>query len=173
MKNIKSKTIYWTPLDFGKYKWKTLPEIILIQKDANWFFENYKAKAFNKNKQLKAEAKEMYIRAQNIKIPKFEGKKMIAEYLPHYYTKKFIKINIIPKAEDKRMLDYDQKYVIDLSYPGQNILGRHLLISAIKEYVFQDKNIELTKEMCEDFFSDDKRFRLITIIKKKRLPIKD
>nr|MDA3860963.1 hypothetical protein [Melioribacteraceae bacterium] len=115
---------------------------------------------------------EMYIRAQNIKIPKCEGKKMIAEYEIHFRTNKFIKINIIPKAEDNIKLHHNQKYVIDLSCPGQNLLGRHLLISAIKEYVFQDKNIELTKEMCEDFFSDDKRFKLNRFVKKKRLPSK-
>jgi hypothetical protein len=64
----------WSAVGFGKYKGKTLPEIIV--RDRDWFAW-VRPKLYGK---LAEEAKEIYRKARAIKIPKGKGKKTLVEY---------------------------------------------------------------------------------------------
>jgi hypothetical protein len=66
----------WTTIRFGKYRGKSLPEIIFD--DADYFFFLYENKFFHYD--LAKEAEVSYRRARSIKVPSRNGKKMFVKY---------------------------------------------------------------------------------------------
>jgi hypothetical protein len=66
--------MFWTVVRFGKYRGKTLPEIIAL--DLDWFSWAL-PKLYGK---LAEEAEEIDRKARAIKIPKGKGKKILVEY---------------------------------------------------------------------------------------------
>ncbi len=66
--------MFWTVVPFGKYKGKTLPEIIV--RDPDWFFWAV-PKLYGK---LADEAEELARRARTIKIPNPHRKRLEVEY---------------------------------------------------------------------------------------------
>ena len=60
----------WTPLNFGKYEGKTLPQVMF--EDADWFFDGHE-KGYFKNR-LPLEAIEIYRRAHSIRVLNETGK---------------------------------------------------------------------------------------------------
>jgi len=65
----------WTPLNFGKYEGKTLPQVMF--EDADWFFDGHE-KGYFKNR-LPLEAIEIYRRARSIRVPQRDGQRMLVE----------------------------------------------------------------------------------------------
>ncbi len=151
----------WTPLNFGKYKGKTLPQIVLA--DPDWFFWAWEERVFV-DKGLMSEAQKIYRRATNIRIPQSGREKLIVEYIIHPSVEKFVTAEIIPESrpEHERVILSLRKEVFDLSVPRQiapyDKIGGKLLVELIKRYVFGDSKKRMTKKICEEFFDDDANF---------------
>jgi hypothetical protein len=149
----------WTKVTFGRHEGKTLPEIAL--NDPDYFFGEIEKDTFN-NGQLANEARKINYRARNIKIPQKNGLgKRVAVYTIDYSTRRFGRMHIVP-ASDNKYRGSLRKDTIDLSVPRgiskYDKQGYERMIKEIKKTIFENENIELTKNISEDFFDDDSNF---------------
>jgi hypothetical protein len=150
----------WTPLNFGEYKGKTLPQVMF--KDPDWFFWGFEKGAFSGS--LKKEAQTIYARATSIRIPDKDGRKMLAHYIIHRPDGSFGTIALVEDLGSK--FTYPSimivKNVIDMRFPrslkNYDKLGYKNLIIKIKAIVFGDSNVWMTKKKCEAFFNNDDNF---------------
>ena len=144
---------------FGKYAGKTLPEI--IARDLDWFFWVL-PKLYGK---LSDEAQDLARKARAIRIPKKHGKKLEVEYryeLDHGSEsgRRFCGFTFV-KAESLHSRWTSRLPHLDLAWPlrekkynkraGQ-ILIRDFRIS------YSGSHKRLTKQRCEEFFSNDENF---------------
>ncbi len=167
----------WTIVEFGKYKGKTLPQIIL--NDADWFFWAYEKKILTENKIEKyripkIEVDLIYNRATKIK-PKY------GTYVKHflYYDgtswgfdfisieeaeknyKYLIAGNIFDK-DYKKLDDTDRTILeyIDLSFPRKqkdyDKQSYKIFIKDLKLKLFNKDRVN--KKFIEDFFADKNNF---------------
>jgi hypothetical protein len=154
----------WTQLWFGKYKGKTLPQVIFS--DPDWFFYMMKQKAFENKGVLREEAEEIYSKACNIRIPSKGGEGLIAEYAIHPVSGKFCDLEVVSKDKPRHegSTTVLRKNVIDLSFPvhfaNYDKLGCKLLLRSMKLYIFESKDYRLTKARCEEFFNENDNFVL-------------
>lgn len=101
----------WTPLRFGKYEGKKLPQIALI--DPEYFFWGFERRIFHPP--LDAEAEEIANRARQIKPPKLYSRNSVVKY---YFSPDF------------RFLDFS---IIDStsaqSISSESVISNHLDLS--------------------------------------------
>ncbi len=71
----------WTPLNFGKYKGKSLPQVLFA--DPDWFFWAVENAVFENRPGLKTEADDLNRKARNIRIPGSDGVRRLVEYVIH------------------------------------------------------------------------------------------
>jgi hypothetical protein len=151
----------WSNLTFGKYKGKSLPQVILH--DPDYFFWGCEKRIFDKD----GFVEQAYIlegRACNIKIPKPRPE----EWRVLYYTDpngRFAGFNIVNHAEDPAQLDSIEMWredSLDLSvarrFKSYDKLGGKILLRKFKCYFFGSAGIRLTKQRCEEFFSNKDNF---------------
>jgi len=152
----------WIPLAFGKYNGKTLPQILFI--DPDWFFWAMSEKVFNNKGALTAQAKEIDIKARNIRVPVQDGEDRVVEYLIHRPTMKFGDMRLVPRNQPihEGASPACRSEVIDLSFPREHASydkrGYQLILSCVKHYLFGDSNHRMTRKRCEHFFDDDSNF---------------
>lgn len=152
----------WSIVNFGRYKGKTLPQILFS--DPDWFF-NAVEKDFFKDA-LKSEAQDLLHKAKNIKIPNNEDGGQIVEYVVHQPTGKFSHFNVVSAdtPEHEGSSPTFRKPVIDMSVcrsrADYDKWGNKLLIGCIKDYIFGNKDIVLTKKRCGEFFDDPTNFSI-------------
>lgn len=152
----------WTPLDFGKYAGKTLPQVIFD--DPDWFFHAYDNGFFKDKENLRAEAKAVYERATSIRIPPAETERMVVEYRFDHQSHKFSNIEIMPAdhAPQSGATLTERSDRFDLSYlrgkKEYNKSGYANFLSSMKACLFGDASYRMTKARCEEFFSDNERF---------------
>jgi hypothetical protein len=149
----KDSQMSWTVVPFGKYKGKTLPEIIVL--DPDWFFwmlPNFYGK-------LAKEAEDLARKARAIKIPKGKGKKLQVEYQydidGRFYGFEFVEARSWQYRWSLRLPH------VDLAWPLRgkkyNKRAGRITIRDFRQLFFgEDKR--LTKKRCERFFSNDKNF---------------
>lgn len=151
----------WLVVDFGKYKGKSLPQIMFS--DPDWFFYAYSEGYFNSKGNLRIEANEISKKSVSIKIPQKGPVKLVAEYTIHPTTHNFCDLEIVPVDRDPHHGSF-RKDVIDMTIPKQiqkyDKFGYKILISCIKTYLFGNTKIKMTKERCEEFFSNNENFVL-------------
>lgn len=153
----------WTPLYFGKHKGKTLPQVLF--KDPDWFFWAMEDGTFrNKGETLLSEARDIFNKATNIKIPDNENSDFAILYYVHEPSGKFGLFEVIPhgrqngegRGESLRL------GVIDMSIPYKwsryDKSGYISFIRSMKSYLFGSSSVHLTKKRCEEFFSDPNNF---------------
>ena len=149
----------WTPLKFGKYKGKTLPQIVL--RDPDWFFWAYDNGKFGAA--LEDEAAEIAWKARNIRIPPPDPKNWRVEY-ELTLDGKFVGFSIV-QMKDANDATIDTSYSItskhlDLSFPRSlktyDKLGNKMMLRSFRHYYFSGSR--LTKEKCEKFFFWDWNF---------------
>lgn len=151
----------WTEIPFGKYKGKTLPQVVFA--DPDWFFHQYENRAREFQGML-TEVEDVYRKARNIKIRKDGDANLVAEYVIDPKTRKFCNLDIRPRNDPlhEGSSPAYRKDVIDLSFPRKcahyDKLGAEMILSAFKYHVLGDKRIRLTKSLCEAFFSDNSNF---------------
>ncbi len=153
----------FTRLGFGKYKDKTLPQIVFS--DLDYFIWAIKEDVFKIWSQKK-EANYIYNRIQNIKIPKENYEDFEVEYLIHPPTGKFGKFEIVVKSTPLHMGGSPafRTKNIDLtvvkSIKDYDKLGSGIMIDCLKIYYFGTSSHKMTKKRCEDFLNNDSNFNL-------------
>src|SRR5689334_13882711 len=68
----------WTPLDFGKHRGKTLPQVIFG--DPDWFFWAWESGVFDERPTHRHQAATVYARATAIRIPQLGPEPLVVEY---------------------------------------------------------------------------------------------
>ena len=157
--------MFWPKLTFSEeHRGKTLPQVMFS--DPDWFFWAMEQGIFEGRGNLKVEAQDIYKKARSIRIPQAEGEDLVAEYYIYPILENFSKFEIVPRARPihnggnrcfrrdvidmtvvRKMQDYDK-------------LGYKRFIWGIKDYVFRNSDIRMTKRRCEEFFSNDENFVL-------------
>jgi hypothetical protein len=153
----------WSILNFGKYKGKSLPQVILH--DPDYFFWVFEKGIFDKGMFVE-QARILEVRACNIKIPKAKPD----DWCVRYYTDpngRFAGFDIIEIAENSQRLDSIEMWReanLDLSvarrFKSYDKLGGRILLRAFKYYFFGSEDIRRTKQRCEEFFSNENNFAL-------------
>ena len=152
----------WSMVYFGKHKGKTLPQIIFS--DPDWFFWAIEEEVFENRGSLAAEAQEVYDKATHIKIPNNENDELVVEYFIHKPSGKFSGFQVIPSSTPNlggSSSSFKDK-VIDMSFPGKlasyDKRGNEYLLYSLKDCVFGNKSLHMTKKKCEDFFDSSNNF---------------
>ena len=149
----------WTTLYRGKYEGRTLPELAF--RDPDYLFWTVEANCF-KTDPLKAEAELIYRRSRHIKLPDAVSGSLKVLYDIHPGSGKLCRVWVI--QGDWRPEQFSDHWYLsdyfDLSLPRRlcpyDKAGSKILVKAIKEHVF--KGARLTKDRCEEFFSDPRNF---------------
>ena len=148
-------------MPFGKYMGKTLPQIILT--DPDWFFWAVENNAFN-SRLLQTEAVEITLKSKSILIPNQTSEKKEVEYFIQPDVGKLAIVQVVEATKPHHVgssRTHRSSY-FDLSMPRQiakyDKWGGRTVVKAIKEYVFGNENIRLTRARCELFFENDSNF---------------
>jgi hypothetical protein len=150
----------WTILNFGKYKGKTLPQVLFS--DPDWFFWAIEDGILkDRGPVLHEEAIDLNYKARNIKI----GSGLKAEYSKYRPTMKFAGLELVPQGSPLHQgsTPTSRKDVIDLSVPrkmarGRDVFGNRLMLASVKYCLFGSKSVRMTKKCCEDFFDNPDNF---------------
>ena len=154
----------WTPLKFGKYAGKTLPQVLFS--DPDWFFWAYEEDVFARYPSVGREAEEIYRRARSIRVPDEDGEPRVAEYTIDPTVHRFGGLELVPAswAPHEGASSCCRRGVIDMMEPRDlaeyDKRGMKMLLSDMKEYLFGDSAFRMTKQRCEEFFDDDDNFVL-------------
>jgi hypothetical protein len=143
----------WSAVPFGKYQGKTLPEIIV--RDADWFFWILP----NLYGKLADEAEELARKARAIKIPNSRRKNLEVEYqyeMGHRFCGfAFVDGNTARYSRWSTRLPH-----LDLTWPLRRKYDKRagrIMIRDFRNHYF-GKHKRLTKERCEEFFSNERNF---------------
>ena len=153
----------WTRLGFGKYRDKTLPEVLF--RDPDWFFwanENRKFDQYQPD--FLPEAETLHAKATSIRIPQPGPERMQIEYDFYYEDYTSIGFDLVPASCPPHQgstptLRSDH---IDMSTPRQqknyDKRGYRIFLSRLKFHLFGDETRRMTQKRCEEFFDDETRF---------------
>jgi hypothetical protein len=144
---MKSKVMPWTTVPFGRYKGKTLPEIIVL--DIDWFFWAL-PKLYGK---LADEAQELARKARAIKVPKSDKGKLEVEY-QYEVDRRFCGFSFVEADSPNYSRWATRLPYLDLSWRPlrrkyDNRAGR-IMIRDFRTHYF-GKSKRLTKARCEEF----------------------
>jgi hypothetical protein len=144
----------WSAVPFGKYKGKTLPEIIV--RDLDWFFW-VMPKLCGK---LADEGEELARKARAIKIPN-SGRKCLEVEYTYEDGNRFCGFAFVEASSAQYSRRATRLPYLDLSGPLRRKkydkrAGRIVIRDFRTNYFGQRKR--LTKERCEEFFSNDRNF---------------
>lgn len=152
----------WNTLNFGKYKGRSLPQILFS--DPDWFFWAVENNVFENRPTFRSEAKELYKKARKIKVPQKGPERLVVEYWIHRPSEKFSHFEIVPESRPTHegASPTFRSASIDMSVP-RNIAkydktGCKSLLDSIKLYLFDSKSARMTRERCEKFFEDSSNF---------------
>ncbi len=152
----------WSKVYFHKHGGKTLPQIIFS--DPDWFFWAIEEEVFKDRGSLAVEAQEVYEKATSIKIPNNDNNESVVEYVTHPPSGTFSHFRVIPSStpQHEGSSHTFRKQFIDMSVPRRmkpyDKLGNRRLLSSLKDCVFGNKSLHMTKKKCEDFFDSSKNF---------------
>ena len=144
--------MHWSLVPFGKYKGKTFPEIIV--RDPDWFFWAL-PKLYGK---LAEEAQDLARKAGAIRPPRRGRKRLEVAYEFDMDRKfsgfEFVDADSPPSRWATRLRYLDLQWPIRKKYDKR--AGRMMLRDFRRHYFGKQKR--LTKERCEEFFSNDANF---------------
>ncbi len=151
----------YTEITFGKHEGKILPQVLFS--DPDYFFWAFEKGVFKDKGSLAEEASEIHHQATRIRIPHDGAEELLAEYIIHPGTRKFVGMNIVPSSRTGHAgSPAFRRAVIDLSAVRQiakyDKCGGRLLLTQVKQYVFSDPKQRMTRERCEQFFEDAGNF---------------
>lgn len=152
----------WTLMDFGRYRGKTLPEVVF--RDPDWFFWAWEEGVFRGP--LVAEAAFVGERARRIRIPQPCGESLVAEYAVSRRTGHFAGVELVPASRDQHdgSTQTCRNAVIDLGFPWSvspyDKSGGRLIVRQAKYYLFGDESYRMTRSRAAAFFGDNRNFDL-------------
>jgi hypothetical protein len=142
----------WSVMPFGKYQGKSLPEILIH--DPDWFFWVL-PKLYGK---LGEEAQELARRARAIKPPRRGRRRLEVEYQidrdRRFNGFEFVDADRPPSRWSTRLPYLDLRWQLRRKYDKR--AGR-IMRRDFRSHYF-GKHKRLTKERCEEFFSNDANF---------------
>ena len=156
--NTQTGTMTWATLDIGKYAGKTLPQVLFT--DPDWFFWGFEQKIFQWF--LAFDAALLNRRARSIRIPDPEGLGLVAEYAVEC-NGRFAGLQIVPAARAREgFREVRRSSAIDLSVPHElsryDKTGYSIMLGDMKEVLFGDRSVRMTKKRCESFYADANNF---------------
>ena len=150
----------WRILPFGKYKGKTLPQIVFA--DPDWFF--WVVAVGFKSGALAVEAEKIRHRATHIRIPGKQSLNSKVEYVFDPIDRKLADVKVVPEsqplhegASPTHRSDYFDLFM-PRRFHAYDKFGGYIVVHAIKYYYFGNAKTRLTRARCEGFFDDDKNF---------------
>lgn len=152
----------WTHLEFGKYKGKTLPQVLFA--DPDWFFWAVESDAFKSRPNLAAQAQDLFRKATRIRVPQSGSETLVAEHYIHAPTMKYSHFILVPEDRPSHQGSSPtmRGALIDMSFPRRiakyDKTGSKMLLASLKEVWFGSKSARMTKERCEQFFDDATNF---------------
>jgi len=152
----------WTPLNFGKYKGKTLPWIVFH--DPDWFYWACEEDIFKDKRTLKKEARVVNKRSRSIKIPQTESGRQEVSYGFSSKIGRYVDLEIVPVSRPKYTgsTEVFRLSVIDLSMPRDNRdydkLGYRIFLKSVKFILFGDSEYRMTEKRCGRFFNKKSNF---------------
>jgi len=159
---IEEESELWSEIRFGKYKDHEMTLPLLMFRDAGWFFWAMKNDIFWGR--LAHEAKDIYQKSTNIRIPKSCGKDVVVEYIVIPDEETFVDFKIVPEAQPVSTNVYTRSQVIDMSIPnriaggGIDKLGYKFFVGCLKFYFFGNRSHRINKARAEEFFNDESNF---------------
>jgi hypothetical protein len=144
----------WSTVPFGKYQGKTFPEIIV--NDLDWFFWVV-PKLYGR---IAQEAQDLAQKARAIKVPN-QGRKHLEVEYRYEMGNRFCGFGLV-EADNARYSRWATRLpYLDLSWPLRRKkydkrAGRVMIRDFRIHYFGEHKR--LTKERCEEFFSNDRNF---------------
>jgi hypothetical protein len=143
----------WSVVPFGRYRGKTLPEI--IARDLDWFFWML-PKLYGR---LGTEARDLARKVRAVKIPKRHWRKFEVEYR-FDVDNRFCGFAFV-KTHSRRWKWTTRLPHVDLAWPLRrkkcNKRAGRILIRDFRILYF-GRHKRLTKQRCEEFFDNDKNF---------------
>jgi hypothetical protein len=143
----------WSVVPFGKYKGKTLPEIIV--RDLDWFVWVV-PKLYGK---LADEAEDLARKARAIKIPNPRRKDLEVEYR-YEIDHRFCGFAFVDADSARFSWRSIRLQYLNLSWPLRRKYDKRagsIMIRDFRTHYFGQRK-RLTKERYEEFFSDDRNF---------------
>ena len=142
----------WSVVPFGKYKGRTLPEIIV--QDLDWFFWAL-PKLYGK---LGAEARSLAQKARAIKIPKSNRGQWEVEY-QYDCDHRFCGFAFV-EADAWRSRWSTRLPYLDLRWPLRRKYDKRAARIMIRDFriLYFGSRKRLTKRRCKQFFSNDQNF---------------
>ena len=150
--------MYWTEVNFGKYKGKTLPQIVLS--DPDYFFWAIEENVFSRYPSLDSAASDLARKASRIKVPSNH----VVEYFIHPGVGKLAAVEIVPEDRPPHLgaSKTFRRPFFDLSAPrsiaNYDKTGGKVLISAFKALFLGSSDARPTKKRCEEFFENSSHF---------------
>jgi hypothetical protein len=145
--------MYWSTVPFGKYAGQTLPEIII--RDPDWFFYML-PKLYGR---LGEEAQNLARKARAIKIPKLLPRNWTVEYRydcdQGFCGFAFVRADRAHSRWTTRLPHLD--LALPLRRKTYDKRAGRIMIAAFRRLYF-GKRKRLTKQRCEEFFSNDANF---------------
>jgi hypothetical protein len=152
----------WTPLDFGKYSGKTLPQVVLS--DPDWFFSALEEGDFALREPYTSQSKDIHRKATHVRVPQGGQEKLVVEYTIHPGSRKFTGAELVPASRPHHSgaSPTFRGDVFDLSalkgFAAYDNYGRSMLILFMKRCIFDDTDKRFTKKVCEEFFDNPDNF---------------
>lgn len=156
----------WTPIQFGKYRGQTLPQLVFT--DPDWFFAAYAAGSFDTSPALRVESALVFQRARNIRIPGDQNRPMVAEYVFLPSLDRFSHFHIMDqcKVNQNQSASVIRKPIIDMAIPWErnpfDHYGCRQLLLSMKLYIFGSRTFAVKRELAERFIDDESNFLLAT-----------
>ncbi|WP_432357041.1 hypothetical protein [Sporosarcina sp. UB5] len=150
----------WTVLGFGKHEGKTLPQVIFT--DPDWFYWAYENDIL-KGKIPQSELQDVYKKSRNIKIPLKEHH---AEFVFDGIRGNFVDLKLVPidrprHVGSSKTLRLDRIDMALTRYAKEyDKLGYNLLIPILKEILFGNSKVRITKKRAENFFGNSINFHV-------------
>jgi hypothetical protein len=153
--------MYWTEVNFGKYKdlKKTLPEIIF--EDPDYFIWGMEEGIFHKAYDLSNEANDLFAKIRAIKIPENEYGDFVCEFYKNPRNGK-IDFQICERAYPSDYIVVDRRGVIDLCIPrdyDRSIGATKNVLPQLFFVLFGERRMP-SKSVMEEFFANDENFSL-------------
>jgi hypothetical protein len=143
----------WTTVPFGRYKDKTLPEILV--RDLDWFFWVL-PKLYGR---LADEAEDLAGKARAIKIPNPRGRQLVVEY-QYEHGNRFSGFMFVDASSWHNPKWSTRLPYLDLCWPRRRKYDKRAGRIMMRDFRFHffGEHKRLTKQRCEEFFSDDRNF---------------
>lgn len=146
----------WTALAFGKFRDKTLPQVLFA--DPDWFFWAMEEGVLRGYPSLLFQGKELQKKATRIKVPQKGTEPLVVEHFI-IANRRYSHFNLAPEGAPLHQGSSrgHRESVIDLSFPRRlcryDKTGNKNIVASLKQVYFGNQSTRMTRENCEAFYN--------------------